>query len=96
MKKIDELKALQEIENATKYQIKEVDLGNTVLKTFDDLENHVLKNKIEGKELDDLILSSTGAISDSSIGTAETLNKVKEFIEQWPIRTTIELPIFIS
>jgi len=96
MKKIDELKALQEIENATKYQIKEVDLGNTVLKTFDDLENHVLKNKIEGKELDGLILSATGAIADSSIGTAETLNKVKEFIEQWPIRTTIELPIFIS
>ncbi|TLP75698.1 hypothetical protein [Maribacter sp. ACAM166] len=91
-----ELDVLQEIENATKYQIKEVELEDVVLRTFDELEEYILKNKLEGREMDNLIQDATGAFTDSSIGVIETLKKVKEFMEQWQIKDGLEIPLFID
>jgi hypothetical protein len=96
MKLRDELRVLQEIEKSEKLKIKEVDLGHTVLTTFDELEEYVLTNGLEGKELDNLISDATGAFIDSSIGTKEVLKKVREFMEQWSVMYGLEIPFFIA
>lgn len=92
----DELRILQEIQNATSTKTFKLILKDATISNFKELEDYALKNELSEEDLSDLIYKTIGAFPSPNQNVNNALKQAREFLINWPVNNGKERPFFME
>lgn len=97
MKPENELEILKLIEKALKSKINPIQIGNEKITNLQQLQEAILSKELTHQEIQKFVWQAVGAYPDTEISNKKEINEqLDQFLQNWPISTKEERPLFIN